>query len=377
MSVGATLKSKLPLKKADDLFEKSSMSFGSHLEELRKCLVYAMIWLCAGVSIGMFFATNVVNYVQTPLKRALSDYYANKAKTLVETRSNGMLSEEMKQFLIANDLQINLVYTAPAPPVVAPVVADAGKPAPPELTPVSTEATTADAKSDPLTAPPKSVIFETQKFAMPQMSDLQPQWFIQKTPANTDALGLQEPFMIWLKAGLVVGIVIASPGIFYSLWIFISAGLYPHERKYVYFFLPCAVFLFLSGAALAFFVIFEIVISFLLQFNDSLGIGASPRLSDYMSFALFLPIGFGVAFQLPMVMFVIERLGLISVKTYLSQWRIAILTITVISMVLTPAEVTSMIGMGVPLIGLYYLGILLCMYFPRRGFQAEVGHDPT
>jgi sec-independent protein translocase protein TatC len=399
MSVSATLKSKLPLKKADDLFDKSSMSFGSHLEELRKCLLYAMIWLCAGVGIGLFFAKHVVNYVQTPLKRSLSEYYANKAKALVEAKSNGLFSEELKQFLIENSMTANFGYLTSA------VLAETVPVAPSQS--VSQDATATEvAAQDPIAdsssanemhdqdigtpgatatgaeaeisgKTPANLVFESQKFAVPQLADLQPYWFIEKTPANTDALGLQEPFMIWLKAGLVVGIVIASPGIFYSMWSFVAAGLYPHERKYVYFFLPCAVLLFLSGAGLAFFVIFEMVIRFLLTFNDSLGIGASPRLSDYMSFALFLPIGFGVAFQLPLVMFVIERLGFISVDTYISQWRIAILIITVISMILTPAEVTSMIGMGVPLVGLYYLGILLCKYFPRRGFQPEVGHDPT
>ena len=194
--------------------------------------------------------------------------------------------------------------------------------------------------------------------------------------ASTEALGLQEPFMIWLKAAFVVAIVVASPGIFYHLWQFVSSGLYPHERRYVYFFLPSSLILFWSGACLAFFVIFQLVIDFLLDFNASMGIGASPRLSDYMSFALFLPLGFGVAFQLPLVMLVLERLGILSVQTYLSQWRYAVLAITFISMVLTPADMASMIGMAVPLVALYFLGIAMCKYLPKSPMQSEASGEP-
>jgi sec-independent protein translocase protein TatC len=194
--------------------------------------------------------------------------------------------------------------------------------------------------------------------------------------ASTEALGLQEPFMIWLKAAFVVAAVVGSPGIFYHLWQFIAAGLYPHERKYVYFFLPTSLILFWSGAFLAFFVIFKLVIDFLLDFNASMGIGASPRLTDYMSFALFLPLGFGIAFQLPLVMLVLERLGIFSVETYVSQWRIAVLAIAFISMVLTPADMASMIGMGVPLVGLYFIGIAMCKYLPRAAMQSSTVGEP-
>jgi len=182
--------------------------------------------------------------------------------------------------------------------------------------------------------------------------------------------------MIWLKAAFVVAIVVASPGIFYHLWQFVSAGLYPHERRYVYFFLPTSLILFWSGAFLAFFVIFQLVIDFLLDFNASMGIGASPRLTDYMSFALFLPLGFGIAFQLPLVMLVLERLGIISVTTYLSQWRIAVLAIAFISMILTPADIASFIGMTVPLVALYFLGIAMCHYLPRSSMQRNNARDP-
>ncbi len=75
-----------------------------------------------------------------------------------------------------------------------------------------------------------------------------------------------------------------------------------------------------------------------------MGIDATPRLTDYMSFAIFLPLGFGLAFQLPLAMLVIERIGICSIGLYLSQWRAAVLIIAFVSMILTPAEPTSMIA---------------------------------
>ena len=74
------------------------------------------------------------------------------------------------------------------------------------------------------------------------------------------SLNSQEPFMIYMKASMVVGVILASPWIFYQIWSFVAAGLYPHERRYVHLFLPFSLGLFLAGAALAFFVVFEPVL---------------------------------------------------------------------------------------------------------------------
>ncbi len=120
---------------------------------------------------------------------------------------------------------------------------------------------------------------------------------------------------------------------------------------------PSAWCLFWAGALLAFFFAFEYVLHFLFSFNRALDIQAEPRISEWIGFVLFLPLGFGIAFQLPLVMFFLNRIGLISVKAYLEKWRIAILIIFVLSMILTPADPISMLLMALPLCGLYFLGI--------------------
>lgn len=360
--------------KGDDLFEKSSMTFGEHLEELRIALVKSSIWLGLGMILGLMLATQVVTYMQGPLEKSLENFYKKKSLREMAQSSGTPVPADLEAWMKDNKVVSQYVwidprrlsFPPPTPPTAPPPLADratAGAQAPetpPNDNPIVAQYM-ADADSEGLPDPSKMI-----KLRM----------FVG-VKASTEALGLQEPFMIWLKAAFVVAAVVASPGIFYHLWQFISSGLYPHERRYVYFFLPTSLILFWSGACLAFFVIFQLVIDFLLDFNANMGIGASPRLTDYMSFALFLPLGFGVAFQLPLAMLVLERLGIFSVDTYLGQWRIAVLAIAFISMILTPADMVSMIGMGVPLVALYFLGIAMCKYLPRAAMQNPTVGEPT
>jgi len=96
-----------------------------------------------------------------------------------------------------------------------------------------------------------------------------------------------------------------------------------------------------------------------------MGIDPDPRISDWLSFILILPLGFGISFQLPLVMLFLERIGVMSVPAYIEKWRISILIICVMSMMLTPADPTSMLLMAIPLTFLYFGGIGLCKWMPR------------
>ena len=341
-------KSALALKKADDLFEKSSMSFGDHLEELRRALFKSSVWLAVGLAIGLPLATTVVNYMQVPLRKSLDKYYDKKSKAEMTQSSGKEVSTELSKWLIGEKKVTEVVFRDMR-----------------RLKAALTGELSESDRNNP------------DSLGLPDVADLVAFREFVGINASTEALGLQEPFLIWFKAGLVIAFLVASPGIFFHIWQFISAGLYPHERRYVYFFLPTSLLLFWAGAALAFFFIFNMVIDFLLEFNASMGIGASPRLTDYMSFALMLPLGFGISFQLPLVMLVLERLGILSVQLYVSQWRMAILIIAFLSMILTPNDVGSMLGMAIPLVGLYFVGIAMCKYLPRSDMLRGQATDPT
>ena len=163
------------------------------------------------------------------------------------------------------------------------------------------------------------------------MDDLVPvllwQPMVKDARVSITTLSAQEAFGMYVKAALLVGVVVASPWIFYQLWTFVAAGLYPHEKRYIHIFLPMSIGLFLAGVFLAFFFVFDFVLDYLLQFNAWLGLDPDPRISEWMGFVLILPIGFGIGFQLPLVMLFLERIGIVDVATYASQWRMAIVII--------------------------------------------------
>ena len=187
----------------------------------------------------------------------------------------------------------------------------------------------------------------------------------QNAEVNPQSLTAPEVFMIWVKAGIITGLFIASPWVFYQIWSFVAVGLYKHEQRYVYVYLPFSLILFFAGAALSFFFVFKPVLSFLFEFNAGMGIDPQPRIGDWLSFVMFLPLGFGIAFQLPLVMLMLNRIGLFEVSAYTAKWRAAVLIIFVLSMFLTPADPISLIMLAIPLTILYFFGIGLCLWMPK------------
>jgi sec-independent protein translocase protein TatC len=213
--------------------------------------------------------------------------------------------------------------------------------------------------------------------ALPDPSMLKPKVQLERDTQGLSTFKVEESFMIWVKAGLIVGAVISSPAVFYFLWQFVAAGLHRHERRYVYIYLPVSVTLFVSGVVLAFFLVLHYVLNFLLAFNASMDVAVEPRLTYYINFVLLLPLGFGLAFQLPLVMLFLQRIGLFETEMYVGSWRMAILVIFFLSMILTPADVTSMVALAVPLMLLYFLGILMCYFIPRGPGLGSAAYDPA
>jgi sec-independent protein translocase protein TatC len=106
-----------------------------------------------------------------------------------------------------------------------------------------------------------------------------------------------------------------------------------------------------------------------------MGISPQIRINEWLSFVMFLPIGFGIAFQLPLVMLFLFRINVFSIETYLSKWRMAVMIIFALSMLLTPADPVSMIMLAIPLTLLYFLGIGLCRWLP--GKRNPFGEEPA
>jgi len=336
-------------------FEHTKMTFGEHLDELRAALIKAVLALTIGFVIALWppISGGVVEYVQTPLKEALADYYQGVARRealriLEELRQRGLPvpedPEAAADLIVKEGLVPDLRFVAPE------ALADT-------LEQVAPDAV------DRTKLPAADVDKDLRDRLVPLMLYHK---LADDPRLRVVGLSVQEPFSVYIKAAFVVGAVVASPFVFYYLWSFVAVGLYPHEKAYVHTFLPISLGLFLAGVALAFFVVFRFVLAFLFQFYEWMGIDPDPRITDWLSFVLILPLGFGISFQLPLVMLFLERIGVFSVASYMGQWRMAVLVIFVIAMVLTPSDPYSMLLMAVPLTVLYFGGVLMCKMMPRR-----------
>lgn len=365
--------------RSEDLFADSTMTFGEHLEELRRCLIRSLLCLVVGTVIGLTFSDWVVRVVNGPLEESLQGYYQSEAvihyQAFVQEREASGQSvpytiAQVEDFVDRQHYIYRMYFVHPTA-----VRSELGITAP-EQKPQAAKQPPTSEKAESVTPGSGGAGLPASNEAHLSVSDLVP--FFVWRPMDDDermsvkSLSPTEAFMIWLKAAVVTGFVLASPLIFYFVWSFVAAGLYSHEKRYVHIFLPLSLGLFLAGAFFCFFGVFPIILKFLFAFNADLGIDPDPRISEWLSFAIFLPLGFGLSFQLPLAMLFLERIGILSVRVYLAKWRMAVLVIFVISMVLTPADPISMLAMAMPLSGLYFLGIALCHYFPRRkGFLEE------
>ena len=337
------------MAKSKDLFDESAMSFGEHLEILRWHLWKAIIGQVICVIAALFFGKQIIAFVRMPVDDALKKYNYTKAE-----------SDDLKEFSFTElwdswfgdepetpDEPEEEIKELPSDTIVVTINQR-------ELYDVLKEVSPESVKQDQRPDAKKNVKLQLKA---PEFAELEQ---VKKKQSEPIVLNVQEAFMIYLKVSLVAGFVFASPWIFYQIWLFVAAGLYRHEKRYVYIYLPFSFSLFAGGALFCFYLVFPFILDFLFGFNERLGVHPQIRLSEWISFALLLPMMFGISFQLPLVMLFLERISVFSADDYRTKRRMAILVIAVISMLLTPADPMSMLLMMLPLVVLYELGIILC-----------------
>ncbi len=179
------------------------------------------------------------------------------------------------------------------------------------------------------------------------------------------AIRVTEPFGVFFRVALTVGIILAAPYVIAQLWIFIAAGLRANERRAFYLFVPFAVALFLAGVAFAYVAMLPVAVPFLVTF---MGIEATPTLQDYVSFVTNVLLWVGISFEMPMILFVLAKLGIVNTKMLAQNWRIAVVLIAILAAVVTPTP--DPVNMGIvaaPLVLLYLLSIVLTLFArPRK-----------
>jgi sec-independent protein translocase protein TatC len=371
------------IRDPDDFFAETRMSFGDHIEDLRGHLWRAIggLFFCLAIGFvldGIGYLTDwplypgakthqlrastwvawikgdsvtpgdrlpfgigvpLMKVIQDPVEEALTNFYDKQQNKALE-----QAGEKGTKAYIANEpVQIELVFPR-----------------------------------EPLERLGMKVPKDVQEVALPAKT--RPLEFLKQTrmaqevlrPRTLTTLSVQEALVVYFKVSLVAGLVIGSPWVFWQIWSFVAAGLYPHEKRLVHVYLPLSLGLFLGGVLLCQFLVMPQAVAAMLWFNEWLGMSPDLRLNEWLSFAIWMPVVFGISFQTPLVMLFMGKLGIVDIDWFKGKRRYAWFFMAVFAAVITPSpDAVSMLLLTIPMCLLYELGIFMIKMSPRPELSEE------
>jgi len=178
------------------------------------------------------------------------------------------------------------------------------------------------------------------------------------------ATGVITPFLIPVKVTLLVAFIISLPWVLYQMWAFVAPGLYAHERRLVAPLVVSSSLLFIVGIAFCYFLVFGVVFKFINNFAPH-SISVAPDIDSYFGFVMTMFLAFGITFEVPVIVIVLVRMGLVSVEKLKQIRPYVIVGAFVVAAVVTPPDVMSQMLLALPLCLLYEVGLLLAPLFVR------------
>jgi len=351
---------------SDEYFANTRMSFGEHLEELRNHLWRAILWLIAGMTVAFFFGKPILGFITAPVQKELAQYREFRLQATEEQLEAGKLPDELVgmekptpilEILVPRQALESLAKGA-QPGKYAWKPTEGGKTLPEGVQPVE----------------PDDMVRLPAAFSDPVRTGLAMNRVMSKLNGDDQltTLSIQEPALVYLKVSMVAGFILASPAIFWEIWSFVAAGLYPHEKKYVYSSLPVALGLFFAGVILCQFLVMPITIKGLLYFNYWFDLRPDPRLNEWLSFAILMPLVFGIAFQTPLVIMLAERLGVVDYQMLKKQRKIAWFVMAFLATALTPTADLTFLMLFIPMGLLFEVGLYVIKTRSREELDIEV-----
>jgi len=167
-----------------------------------------------------------------------------------------------------------------------------------------------------------------------------------------------------MKVTLLLAFIIALPWVFYQAWAFIAPGLYAHEKRLVLPLVISSSLLFIGGVAFCYFFVFGRVFHFISEFSPS-SIAVTPDIENYLDFVMSMCLAFGAAFEVPVVVVILVRMGIVSVEKLRSVRPYAIVGAFVIAAIVTPPDVVSQLALAIPMCLLFELGLIMAPIFVR------------
>jgi sec-independent protein translocase protein TatC len=182
--------------------------------------------------------------------------------------------------------------------------------------------------------------------------------------AKMIATGVISPFLVPMKVTLLLAFILALPWVLYQVWAFIAPGLYAHEKKLVMPLVISSSLLFVAGVAFSYFLVFGRVFKFINEFAPT-SITVAPDIENYLDFVMTMCLAFGMTFEVPVVVVVLVRMGLVTVDKLKAIRPYVIVGAFVIAAIVTPPDVVSQFSLAVPMCLLYEIGLLLAPIFAR------------
>ena len=323
-------KDKKKIKKLQNPLD-TTMSLGDHLEELRSRLILAITGLLIGTGICLLFGTRIIKFIEKPYNKV---FLVPEAKSQTE--------EETTQ--LVQDLFDNARRKLAADPNTENI----------------------EPKTEEFVRK-----FCTEAFLAllndPNYTALRPSADQDTSSRRLIVLSPAAGFISYIKIALMAGLILSSPWVFYQIWMFVAAGLYSHEKKYVHTAVPFSAALFVTGALFFLLVIAKLTLKFFMKFNEGiLDARSNFTFADYISFITMLMLVFGIAFQTPIAIFFLNRTGLVSIQTLRSSRKFVVLGVFIVAAMATPPDPISQVTLAIPLYFLFELGILLSLYAERR-----------
>jgi sec-independent protein translocase protein TatC len=320
----------------------TTMSLGDHLEELRARLILAILGLLAGTVICLFFGRQIITFIQGPFDRIMKDYAKEKVEEFQAPWS--YLSDAFFTSML------RAIESDPNAPEIDPNVVTYAQ----------------RVYADTVTA-----IVEDPNYrkAVAEVHSSASGRLIVIAPADA--------FIGFMKISLISGLIISSPWVFYQLWMFVAAGLFANERRYVRIAVPFSATLFVVGALFFLIVVAPLSLRFFLGFGHYIDVSSTYTFQKYISFVTMLMLVFGLGFQTPVAIFVLNRTGLVSIAALKSSRKYVIVGMFALAAVATPPDVISQITLAVPLYALFELGILLSWLAERKKKEREAADSDS
>jgi sec-independent protein translocase protein TatC len=369
----------------DDFFSDTRMTFGDHLEDLRLHLWRAVAGFGIAVFFSFFIGRAAVNFITKPVKEQLREFYEHRVENTMKesgedpTLQQANLPSSFSKIYFRRDQLKAVLKDEPIEKIN-----EFKRPVWKSDSVNGKKASWWEKWIGHSSGPEKKD--DEEEIGS---DDVVPLWIshgepLTETGANQKALrivgdldtmatlNVQEAFMVWFKVCLVCGFIIGSPWIFWQIWMFVAAGLYPNEKRLVHVYLPVSLGLFLTGVAVCEFLVIPRAIEALLWFNEWLGLKPDLRLNEWLGFAIYMPLIFGLSFQTPLVMLFTARLGIFNAESFRNKRRYAWMVMALFAALITPStDAMSMLFLWVPMSLLFELGIWLIRMSPNEPELSE------